>query len=208
MIHIMKEKNDYHSPLRQQQMQRTREQILDGLIRTMAQGVASLSIPAVAREAGVSVPTVYRYFHTKRDLVEALGGYLIQKAGLSAMQPPNNPEELATAVKELFVKYEGLDDLVRAAAMSEFGNELRKEILQWRLSMFDHTLAPVYSQFNETDRVRLRNIVLILCSTAVIRAFKDYLNLSGEAAADNVVWAIRTLTRAHSQPEETTRQQS
>ncbi len=198
----MKEKNNYHSPLRQEQMERTRQQILDGLIKTMANGVASLSIPAVAREAGVSVPTVYRYFRTKRDLVEALGGYLVQKAGLSAMQPPNNPEELATAVKELYVKYEGLDELVRVAAMSEYGNEIRKETIQWRLHMYDNALAPVSSQFNETDRVRLRNIILILCSTAVIRAFKDYLNLSGEAAADNVAWAIRTLTRATSQPDE------
>jgi AcrR family transcriptional regulator len=207
MIHIMKEKNNYHSPLRQEQMQKTREQILDGLIRTMANGVASLSIPAVAREAGVSVPTVYRYFRTKRDLVEALGGYLIQKAGLSAMQPPGNPEELATAAKELFIKYEGLDELLRAAAMSEYGNELRKETIQWRIGMYDNALAPVSGQFNETDRVRLRNIILILCSTATIRAFKDYLNLSGESAADNVTWAIRTLTRATSQPDGTTRQQ-
>jgi AcrR family transcriptional regulator len=186
-------------------MQRTREQILDGLIRTMANGVASLSIPAVARKAGVSVPTVYRYFRTKRDLVEALGGYLIQKAGLSAMQPPNSPEELATAAKELFIKYEGLDELVRAAAMSEYGNELRKETIQWRIGMYDNALAPVSNQFNETDRIRLRNIILILCSTATIRAFKDYLNLSGESAADNVTWAIRTLTRASSQPDGTER---
>ena len=199
----MKEKNDYHSPLRQEQMQRTREQILEGLIRTMANGIASLSIPAVAREAGVSVPTVYRYFHTKSELVEALGGYLIQKAGLSAMQPPNNIEELVTSVKELFVKYEGLDDLVRAAAMSDFGNEIRKETIQWRLKMLDNALTPVSNHLNQTDKAYLLNVVLILCSTAVIRAFKDYLDLSGEEAANNVIWAIHTLTYTPSPPEAT-----
>jgi hypothetical protein len=35
MIHIVKEKHDYNSPLRQEQTQRTRAQILDGLIKAM-----------------------------------------------------------------------------------------------------------------------------------------------------------------------------
>ncbi len=69
----MNKQRDYQSPLRQEQARRTREQILDGLIQAMARGgLADLSIPAVAREAGVSVPTIYRYFHTKRELIDHL----------------------------------------------------------------------------------------------------------------------------------------
>ena len=198
----MKEKQAYHSNLRQQQVQRTREQILEGLVRTMARGIADLSIPAVAREAGVSVPTVYRYFRTKRDLLEALGAYTIQKAGLAHMQPPQSIEELLMALRELFVKYAGLDETLRAAAASELGYEMRKEILPARLQMIEHALAPVRAQFNETDWIRLRNVVLVLTSTAMIRAFKDYLDLSGLEAADNVAWAILTLTGAASNTEQ------
>ena len=58
MTHIMKEKHTYSSRLREEQAQRTREQILEGLVKTMARGMATVSIPAVAREAGVSIPTV------------------------------------------------------------------------------------------------------------------------------------------------------
>src|SRR5437588_2082283 len=105
MIHIMKEKHTYSSRLRKEQMQRTREQILEGLVRTMAHGIADLSIPAVAREAGVSVPTVYRHFRTKRELIEALGSYFVQKAGFGAAQPPNSPEELIAMVRQLFTRY-------------------------------------------------------------------------------------------------------
>ena len=101
----MKNKQAYHSPLRQEQMKRTREQILEGLIRAMAHGLADLSIPEVAREAGVSVPTVYRYFRAKRELIEALGIYALQKLGAVHLQPPHNPEELIAAVKELSHKY-------------------------------------------------------------------------------------------------------
>ena len=75
-------------------MRRTREQILDALVRTIGQGVAGLSIPAVAREAGVSIPTIYRHFHNKQELVAALGGYLMQKMGLASMQPPRSLDDL------------------------------------------------------------------------------------------------------------------
>ncbi len=193
MIHIMKEKQTYHSMLRQEQMKRTREQILEGLVRTMAHGFAEISIPAVAREAGVSVPTVYRYFRTKRELIEALGGYMVQKAGLTTSLPPQNTDELLMMVKQLFVTYENLDEILRAAALSEYAYELRKEVLPMRVKMIENALEPVISQANEEDRARLRNVVLILTSTATIRAFKDYLNLSGEEAADSVIWAIQTL---------------
>ncbi len=198
MLHIMKEKQIYHSTLRQEQMKRTREQILEGLVKTMARGFTEISIPAVAREAGVSIPTVYRYFRTKRDLIEALGGYMVQKVGFSMSQPPHNSEELLTMVKHLFVTYEGLDETLRAAAMSEFAYEMRKEALPMRIKMIEDALEPAIAQVNEGDRIRLRNIVLVLASTATVRAFKDYLNLSGEVAADSVIWAIQTLIQGAS----------
>ncbi len=200
----MKEKKAYRSSLREEQKKRTREQILEGLIRTMARGIAEVSIPAVAREAGVSVPTVYRYFPTKRDLIEALGNYSVQKAGFGARQPPHSPEELAAMVKELFVRYEGLDETLRAAAASELGYEMRKEVLPARLKAIEDALAPVKEQYNENDWIRLRNIVLVLSSTAMIRAFKNYLDLSGEEAADSVIWALLTLTQARSRTDEIT----
>ena len=199
MIHIMKEKKIYHSTLRQEQMKRTREQILEGLVKTMARGFTEISIPAIAREAGVSVPTVYRYFRTKRELIEALGGYMVQKTGISMSQPPHNSEELLTMVKHLFVTYEGLDETLRAAAMSEFAYEMRKEALPMRIKLIEDALEPAIAQVNEGDRIRLRNVVLVLASTATIRAFKDYLNLSGEVAADSVIWAIQTLIQGASE---------
>ncbi len=193
MISIMKEKQAYRSPLRQEQMKRTREQILEGLIRVMARGLADLSIPEVAHEAGVSVPTVYRYFGTKRELIEALGTYILQKLGVVNRQLPRNPEELIEGVKELSHRYEELDETMRAAAMSEFAYEARREVLPERLKMIEDALAPVSGVLSAADRTRLRNVVLVLCSTAMIRAFKDYLGLSGEESADNIAWAIRTL---------------
>ena len=197
----MNKQRDYQSPLRQEQARRTREQILEGLIQAMARGgLADLSIPAVAREAGVSVPTIYRYFHTKRELIESLGGYLIQKAGITPGLPsPQSPEELIALVKGLFLTYEGADEMLRAAAMSELSYEMRQYTLPRRIEVIEEALRPVADSFNETERIHLRNSVFILTTTAIVRAFKDYLNLSGEEAAETVAWAIRTLTSKSSQ---------
>ena len=206
MIHIMKEKKLYRSSLREEQTKQTRERILEGLIKVMANGIAELSIPAVAREAGVSVPTVYRYFRTKKELVEALGGYMMEKKmgiNTSSVQLPRSPEELAAALKAIFLMVERQDETVLAASSSELSYEMRKAGLPQRLQMIEQALAPVADQFNEADRIRLRNVVLILSSSAMVRAFKDYLDLSGAEAADNVAWAILTLTKAVSEDKKT-----
>ena len=205
----MNKQRDYQSPLRQEQARRTREQILDGLIQTMARGgLADLSIPAVAREAGVSVATIYRYFRTKRELIEALGNHIIQKSGINLASPlPKSPEELIAMVKVLFLKYEGADEMLRASAMSELSYEMRQHALPRRLELIEEALQPVEDRFNETDWIRLRNSVFILTTTAIVRAFKDYLNLSGEEAADTVAWIIRTLTSSSSQREAEEREQ-
>lgn len=196
MIHIMNTKRPYRSTQRREQVDKTRERILEALIKTMARGITSVSIPAVASEAGVSVPTVYRYFRTKTGLVEALGPYVTGKMGISARELPRSPEELAAMVREMYVRAEGMDDTLKAALVSEVSAQLRKDALPIRLKLMEGALAPVWDRLNEKDRVRLRNAVLILSSSAVMRAFKQYLDLSGEEAADCVTWAICALARA------------
>lgn len=187
----------YQSALREAQANKTREQILAGLVRTMASGITEISIPAVAKEAGVSVPTVYRYFPTKRALVEALGGYLAAKAGLGQVvaRPPSSPEELAALARRMHEASEGLDDVLRAAAASELGRELRKDAIPMRIKTIAHALAPVRDRFDEAEWSHLCNVVLVLASSATIRAFKDYLQLPGKDSGDAVAWAIETLCR-------------
>ena len=196
MIHIMNERKTYQSQLRQEHMQQTHVMILEGLIRTMAKGIVTWSIPDVAREAGVSVPTVYRYFHTKQDLVQALSLYVLQKAGINDMQFPHSPEELISMTRELYIRSEDMSEEFRMASLSELAQEVRKEGIPMRIKIIEDALAPVLSSFNERDRLYLVRIVLLLTSSAMIRAFKDYLDLTGVDAADTVIWAILALTHS------------
>ncbi len=204
MIHIMNERKTSSSRLRQEHMEQTHNLIMEGLIRTMAKGAVTWSIPEVAREAGVSVPTIYRYFRTKQELVKGLSAYVVRKAGLAAMQPPRSPQELVTMVREMYLRAEGMSDAMKMASVSELAQEIRRESIPVRLKMIEMALTPVLSSFPERERVYLVRMILLLTSSALIRAFDQYLNLAGAEAADTISWAIFALTRAGSLNEETT----
>ena len=105
-------------------------------------------------------------------------------------------------VKALFVTYEGLDEVTRVAMASEASFELRKEVLSTRLAMIEQALAPVMDRFDAQEQIYLRNIVTILCSTAMARNFHNYLGIAGAEAAETVAWAIRMLISSHMRDEE------
>jgi TetR/AcrR family transcriptional regulator, regulator of autoinduction and epiphytic fitness len=69
----MEGKRSYHSPRRQQQAEQTRRHILETARQLFAvHGYTATTLPAIAREAGVSAPTVTAIFGTKVALVHAL----------------------------------------------------------------------------------------------------------------------------------------
>jgi AcrR family transcriptional regulator len=70
---VPRSKRRYHSPQRQEQAQLTRRKILEAARRLFAaQGYAATTLPAIAREAGVSAPTITAVFGTKPALLDAL----------------------------------------------------------------------------------------------------------------------------------------
>lgn len=182
----------YDSPLREEQARRTRERILDALIRIMAKGVAEISMPAVAREAGVSVPTVYRHFGSKRELVAALSAYVVPKTRL-AEHPPKDLSELRDDARTLFRRYDRLDGTIRAAMASQLGNEIRRDQMPSRRAMFRDAVRGSEPTMADQDAERLTNMLVLLFSSVVMRAFKDYLDLPADEAADHVAWTIERL---------------
>src|SRR5437867_2788531 len=119
----------YRSPLRDEGATRTRTRILDGLVQVMARnGIAELSIPMIARQAGVSIPSVYRYFPTKRHLITALDEYAHQKGSftLDEFGPLDTPEDLARIVPLTFKRREAIEATLSAAMNSRLGYSMRR----------------------------------------------------------------------------------
>jgi AcrR family transcriptional regulator len=183
----------YSSNLRDQQAEATRARVLEALVRAMADGVAVVSIPAVAREAGVSIPTIYRHFGSKKGLIEALGPYVASKAGLI---PPDLPETMAdfdAMVRDMFRNLATMDQTLRAAMASNLGQEARRAGLPARRAMIRKVVERLAPEVPEADRERLASLVLILGSTPTFHAYQDYLGLGPDASAKLVSWAVGTL---------------
>src|SRR5690349_2707548 len=63
--------------LRDQHAAVTRERILGAVADLLERGDADeLTVPAVAEASGVSLRTVYRYYPTREDLLEAAGRWI------------------------------------------------------------------------------------------------------------------------------------
>lgn len=77
----------YHSPLRRQRKDETIRQILDAALRLHRQGITDL--PSVAREAGVSLATVTKYFPTREELFQGCTAHYV------SLHPLPSPEAWA-----------------------------------------------------------------------------------------------------------------
>jgi hypothetical protein len=77
--------------------------------------------------------------------------------------------------------------------VSELAQDVRQQAMPMRVQLIEGALAPVRDRFAPEDWERLVRIVVVLVSSAMIRALDEYLGLSGAAAADVVGWAILRL---------------
>lgn len=192
----------YASPLRAEQAEETRARILDATVRVMASGPASLSVPAVAREAGVSVPTVYRHFRTKADLLAAVYPHLAQRAAIGEITQPTTPEEFHAMVLHIWGRLESLGDEARVAMTSQPAEEARRLGMPARLAMSRRLAAAVAPGASTADQERIARVMLVLLTTASMRAWRDYLGASVAEAADDVDWVLRSLVAAATTPKD------
>lgn len=181
----------YRSQLRDQQAEETRARILDATVRVMAAGLASVSIPAVAREAGVSVPTIYRHFGTKRDLLAAVYPHVVRRAGVGPVIPPRSIDELRDGVRGIFDRLDSADDLARAAMASPAAEEARRITMPDRLALGRRLADTIVPKLSESDRDRIARLLVVLTTSSALRVWREHLGSSVDEAADDIDWVIR-----------------
>jgi len=189
----------YRSQLREEQAEETRARILDATLRVMAGGLAFVSVPGVAREAGVSVPTVYRHFATKHDLLAAVYPHGIRRAGLDEVVIPRSMDELRQGLRAYFERTDSLGDLARAAMASPASEEVRRLNIPDRLAIFRRVADSIEPKPSEADRDRIARLLVILTASSALRMWRDHLGSSVDEAADDVDWLVRAaIAAAHS----------
>jgi AcrR family transcriptional regulator len=188
-------KRTYESPLREEQAEATRERILEALVRAMADGLATLSVPAVAREAGVSTPTIYRHFGSKAGLLDALGPYVTAKAGLVPETMPETLEDFDDSTRTIFRNLDAMDATLRAALASQLGREVRQAGMPWRRAIHRDAIRRSAPELPDEEIERLTDLSIVLTSSGTFRVYRDYLGLDADEAADRATWALRMLVQ-------------
>jgi AcrR family transcriptional regulator len=181
----------YSSELRAAQAGETRARILDATGRVMARGIASVSMPEVAREAGVSVPTVYRHFGSKEDLLAAVYPHVARRIGLDKVPDPLTLDDLRDGIRAVFEKVDSYGDLDRAAAASPAADEVRRATMPQRLKRLSRLADSVQPRLAKADRDRITRLLVVLTASSSLRMWRNHLGASVEQAADDIDWVMR-----------------
>jgi AcrR family transcriptional regulator len=160
-----------------------------------------ISMTAVAKRAGVSEPTLYRHFLTKRDLFAALAGHQFQ--AVAAGLAPASPGGLAEAVHTVFQRSADIENTVRWTLAAPDPERVPRPNSQARLGMLRTALRDALEDLDDNTAQLFLRTVLLLTSPMAWLYWKDYLGLDPQEAADTAGWAIKTLTSA-SRPQVST----
>jgi AcrR family transcriptional regulator len=187
----------YDSPSRKAHAEATRQRILRALIDQLVEdGPATISIPQVAKRAGVSVRIVYHYFPTK----EALFDSLTEAMPLLAETPdgevpatPRSPAELVTSMPAIYRYLEANRRVFRAISVSELGSRVAANRRPERVGRMDAALEPLAERLDADEYRKLRAVVGLIASFDAFDALTDVWELSSDEAAEVAAWAIRSL---------------
>jgi AcrR family transcriptional regulator len=187
--------------LREAQRAVTEQRIVEALAALIDQEhPLEISMTAVAKRAGVSEPTVYRHFPTKRDLFAALARRQFQAVATGLA--PASADDLGQAVHTVFRRSAEMENTVRWTLAAPDPQRVPRPNVQARLAMLRTALSDVLEDLDDDTAQLLLRTVVLLTSPMAWLYWKDYLGLDPATAADTAAWAIKTLTGATQHPNQ------
>jgi AcrR family transcriptional regulator len=181
----------YKSPLREEQMEQTREKILETLAEILAdESITDVSVAVVAERARISVRTAYRYFPTKEALFDEFNVWIRNKFGSPPL--PTSVEELPELASQLFDYFQRNEHLMRATR-SMPARELRKR----RKGEQMQAVIKIVSKFApnlDAETVKARAAVfLLMFGSEVWLNLRDHWGFDQQQMKDAVHWGLRTI---------------
>jgi AcrR family transcriptional regulator len=191
------ERRRYHSPLRAAQAEETRAALLAATEELLVEhGVEGVTIPEVARRAGVSAPTAYKNFPTADDLMRAFIEDFRPRLGLSIDELADRPaSDLPAIAKRNFRIYERFGALLRSAMSSPTWTRARLA------SSIDRAarVAPIFA--DRAGKLGPRELraglgaLYLFVSPQTWRWLRETWGLSAADASRAAAWAMSVLAR-------------
>jgi AcrR family transcriptional regulator len=189
---LSKKRRGYNNVLREQQAGRTREKILEALAGLLREGeMEELSYNLVAERAGVSVPTIYRYFPSRKALFDGLDQWLGRELKRPAF--PRSFRELIEDTPEFFRYYHESKDLLNTARVSAILREANREGRKARDEGVSVLFAPFTSHLDPARAKSMHALFRLFYSFDSFEMMQDRFGLGPAEISDAVLWAVRTL---------------
>lgn len=169
--------------LRDRQAETTRQSIVDAFLELAHEANSvSISMPAVARRAGVSVRTLYRYFATKDELQDAVAYRAAERAQATMADPTLDRSTLARYLGGLWRSF--ADDI--PATLAEHTTPVGRQLRVTRLADSRATtrrLAPEVAADPEAV-----DLLVAVSSSSMFLELVDRMGFQPERAAALAVY--------------------
>jgi len=170
----------------------TRERILAAVAGLLEEGeLQELTVPAVAEASGVSLRTIYRYYPTREELVEAAGRWIGDE--LLQHPYPRDLDEVADLFQVGCREFDERPGLVRSMALSQLGQRVRSYRHRERLEAIRRALHEELEGINEQELRRAEAVLGYLHNMLAYTTLREENELTGEEIGEAIGWAIRTL---------------
>jgi AcrR family transcriptional regulator len=178
--------------LREQHALATRERILGAVADLLERGDADeLTVPAVAEASGVSLRTIYRYYPTRDELLEAAGRWIGDE--LLKHPYPRTLDDVAALYQAGARDFDERPGLVRALALSQLGQHVRGYRRRERLESIGGALRSELTELSASELAQAEAVLAYLHNVLAYTTLREESGLSGEEIGDAIGWAIRTL---------------
>ena len=179
-------------PLRDRQSTVARTAIFEALVRHLEAGDADdVSMEELAREAGVSRRTLYRYFPSRSELLAAVSDWIRD----DVLQLPIGigDEGIAESFRVAAARVQRRPELARALLKTETGRAVRTGYRGDRAKAIRGALQREVPNLPPSDVRQAAAVLGYLCSSNAWITIQDESGVSAARAQAAVVWAINTL---------------
>jgi AcrR family transcriptional regulator len=180
------------SSIREENAQRVRQRIAEAVAEHLeAHGMDGLTLPAIARRAGISVATIYRYHPTREALLEAYTDWL--RAQLRIPSFAITPATLPDSVANAFASFDRIRSAVRAQLALPAARESFRHVRAQRLAALEEGLEPLLSGRSPEEQRQVLAVLAVLTGAPAWALMSDDYGLNGEQAGQAAAWAVRVL---------------
>jgi AcrR family transcriptional regulator len=178
--------------LRDEHAAAARVRILSAVAELIERGEPEeLTMPEVAAASGISLRTIYRYYPTREELLEAAGRWIGKE--LMRHPYPRTLDEVADLFEVGCADFDKRPGLVRALALSRLGRRVRGYRRRERLGAISRALRDELAAAPEAEIRRAEAVLAYLHNMLAYTTLREESGLDGEAIGRAIGWAIRTL---------------